>query len=279
VAKETTVKQLACSGFVPVFSAPSYRSVQRIKFAENERKHDMPDQPTPPASGTPPPNNKPPRTRGVLNKDQLADLNKAGNVVRAAQKEGRPAALAERDITDADIKALDDAVKAATTKAGAAVDNTAGKQQATAAETGAQNTLIAAIADVQKAAKQKYVGDKPALAAYYVGQDLRRNRPLLETASQAILDKLATDKLPGIKDAQIAALTAARQAYVQADAAQAGEQSDATTARKELEAMLADILKKRMAIQYAADAVWPHTTPTNAGIRREFELPADRPMK
>jgi hypothetical protein len=217
--------------------------------------------------------------RSLLNQRQISDLNKAGNIAHAAQQAGRATALADRDITSADVQALSDAVLAATQKAGAAVDTTIAKQNATGAENLAQNTLLGILADIQKAAKQKYTGDKISLAAYYVGQNLHRNRPQLETASQAILDKLSKDTLPGIKPANITALTTARQAYVDASTAQTGQQSSATTARKELESMLADVHTKRLKIQYAADAVWPHTDPTNAGVRKEFELVSTRPLK
>ena len=59
---------------------------------------------------------------------------------------------------------------------------------------------------------------------------------------------------------------------------QTGSQSDATTARTALEAMVKAITDKRIAVQYAADAEWPYTNKANAGIRREFFLPTDRPF-
>ena len=58
-----------------------------------------------------------------------------------------------------------------------------------------------------------------------------------------------------------------------------GAQSGATTARKQLEAAISDIVGKRREIQFAADAEWPHEAPANAGIRAEFQLPTDRVMK
>ena len=49
-------------------------------------------------------------------------------------------------------------------------------------------------------------------------------------------------------------------------------------ARQQLSVMLADVMQQARQIQYAADARWPHTDPTNAGIRREFERPPARPL-
>jgi len=43
--------------------------------------------------------------------------------------------------------------------------------------------------------------------------------------------------------------------------------------------MLASITDRRITIQFAADAEWQYTKPENAGIRKEFYLPTDRPFK
>ena len=51
------------------------------------------------------------------------------------------------------------------------------------------------------------------------------------------------------------------------------------TARRQLEAAIADIVSRRREIQFAADAEWPHTDSSNAGIRAEFQLPSDRVVK
>jgi hypothetical protein len=78
---------------------------------------------------------------------------------------------------------------------------------------------------------------------------------------------------------------AARVLFVAAEASAAtahlpgrGAQSDATTARTGLDVMVKAIMDKRIAVQYAADAEWPHPNKANAGIRREFFLPPDRPF-
>jgi hypothetical protein len=63
-----------------------------------------------------------------------------------------------------------------------------------------------------------------------------------------------------------------RDAYIATNTTQTGSQSDATTARTALEAMVKAIMDKRISVQYAADSEWPYTVKANAGIRREFFL-------
>jgi hypothetical protein len=139
----------------------------------------------------------------------------------------------------------------------------------------AQQASVKAIQTVQSRARQKYYfSDPDALAAYYIGTDrIDANRAMLEQVSQAIIDKLATDTLPGVTAAQKTALADRRKDYVDANTAQTGAKSTATTARTDLEAMLKSITQRRMTIQFAADAEWPWHDPASTGIRKEFHLP------
>ena len=90
---------------------------------------------------------------------------------------------------------------------------------------------------------------------------------------------VAPDVLPGVTPAKITALETALDDYKGLQSDQSGAQGGATTARKLTEAAVADIVTQRREIQFGADADWPHTDPANAGIRVEFQLPADRVMK
>jgi ribosomal protein L17 len=75
-------------------------------------------------------------------------------------------------------------------------------------------------------------------------------------------------------------ITAAKLTALAADIAAAlALAGDATTARATLEAAIKSIIARRREIQFAADAQWPPTNPANAGIRREFRLAPDKPMK
>ena len=52
---------------------------------------------------------------------------------------------------------------------------------------------------------------------------------------------------------------------------------EAVADRAQRDAMIHEINDRRMEIQFAADAEWPYTTPTNATARAAFHLPRSRP--
>ena len=242
----------------------------------------MPD-PTPAPTPAPAPT---PRSRGDINQAWLDELTSSDELAAAAQKSAYAATLASGDITAAKITAFTAALAAARKLAAQAVQGTTGKHSVTGDETGLQNDLINQMQNVQKRARQKYDATDPGkLADYAVGQKFYSSRSLLEQAATNILLKLngdtntPADKLPGIDAAKIAALSKALADYKNVQGDQTGAQSGATTARKQLEAAMGDIVGKRREIQFAADAEWPHTDPAHAGIRAEFQLPPDRVMK
>ena len=41
---------------------------------------------------------------------------------------------------------------------------------------------------------------------------------------------------------------------------------------------LSSLPVRRRQLQHSADGEYPHTDPANAGIRRKFDLPLDRPL-
>ena len=240
--------------------------------------------PDPAPAPTPAP--KPTRSRGDINQAWLDELTNSAEIAAAAQKSGYAAPLASGDITAAKVTALTDAIAAARKLAGQAVQGSTGKSNVTSEESGLQDDLINQIQNVQKRARQKYDATDPGkLADYAVGQKFYSSRSLLEQAATNILLKLTgdtstpADKLPGLDAPKIAALKQALADYQNVQGDQAGAQSGATTARKQLEAAVADIIGKRREIQFAADAEWPHTDSAHAGIRAEFQLPPDRVMK
>lgn len=242
----------------------------------------MPDPaPTPPPTPAPTP-----RSRGDINQAWLDELTSSDELAAAAQKSAYAATLASGDITAAKVTAFTAAIAAARKLAAQAVQGTSGKHNVTSEETGLQNDLINQIQTVQKRARQKYdAADPGQLADYAVGQKFYSSRSLLEQAATNILvklngtDKTPADKLPGIDAVKIAALAKALEDYKNVQSGQTGAQSGATTARKQLEAAIGNIIGQRREIQFAADAEWPHTDPAHAGIRAEFQLPPDRVMK
>ncbi len=239
----------------------------------------MPDAtPTPTPTPTPAPKTTP--KRGVVNQALLDELTQAEAILAAAKPADRAATLATGGIDASKITALTGAIAAARAQAAQAVQGTTGKQGATAEETALLDDLVNKIQEVQKRARQKYDATEPLkLKDYAVGQQFYNSRSLLEQTATNILSKLVTDTLPGITPAKIAALQQALADYQGVQGDQTGAQSGATTARKQLESAVADIVTQRREIQFAADAEWPHTDKANAGIRAEFQLPPDRVMK
>jgi len=223
--------------------------------------------------------NKPKRVRGPLNQGHARELNRAEFVALAAQQSGRTAALAVREVDATFVSSLLADCDEARTKLGEAVNNTTAHRTATAAEQRAAKGLEAALREVQKAAKQKYARtNRIALADYFIGQRLNGSQPNLAQTSQTIIGKLANDELPGITTAKEKALGTLRQAWMDANEAQATAETAALDARAELTTMLKSIKDRRMAIQWAADAEWPHEDSEHAATRKEFALPPRRPL-
>lgn len=225
--------------------------------------------------------------RGEINQSWLAEFSTAEAILAAAKPADRATTLAAGGIDAAKISALTAAIAAARTLAGKAVQNTSGKRIITGTEDELKTELLQLIQTVQTRARQKYDATEPArLKDYAIGQQISNSRSLLEQAGTNILLKLTGDSaavppdaLPGITPAKIADLQTALDDYKDVQGDQTGAQSDATTARKQVETAVADIVAKRREIQFAADAEWPHSDPAHAGIRVEFQLPPDRVMK
>lgn len=224
--------------------------------------------------------NKSKRTRGPLNKKHLRSLSKAEGVVRAALLEQLATALAAREITAEFVNGLAADINVARGKTSEALHHSTTGKTATLAHTDAEKALQAALQEVQKAAKQKYARtNRLALGDYFVGKKLNGSVPNLAQTSQTILNKLAEDQLPGVTAAKIQALGALRQSWLDSRAAQAASQAAAQTTRAELKALMKSIEDRRVAIQLAADAEWPHTEEANVGIRGEFGLQSKQPLK
>jgi hypothetical protein len=220
------------------------------------------------------------RTRGPLNQGHLRKLTRAETIGQAAQNNGHAAALAERDITAAFVTEFMDDTDDARTKAADAMMHATSAKAATAKEDKAAHDLLAALQEVQKAAKQKYArSNRIALRDYFVGQPLNGNRPNLLQTSQTIINKTAADVLPGITAAKKTKLKTLRQAWIDANATKSDSSTFAQRARAELKTMIKSIDDRRVAIQLAADAEWPHNNPENAAIRKEFALSRGTPFQ
>lgn len=216
------------------------------------------------------------------NEALLKELHKAEKVCLKAQTAEYAVKLALREITPEEVTATLTKILQARAKAALAAlatQATTGKQGVTGREESLKTTLLACVAEIQKAAKQKARKTPLNLDDYFVGKRLDKSRALLEQLAGQIIAKAGTSSLPGITPAKITAATTALNAYVAVETDQSGAQSDATDERAALKTMVREITDTRIAIQLAADAEWPHGDPANAAERREFQLPVDRPLR
>ncbi|HEY0551859.1 MAG TPA: hypothetical protein VGF13_19810, partial [Verrucomicrobiae bacterium] len=69
-----------------------------------------------------------------------------------------------------------------------------------------------------------------------------------------------------------------RTSWIGSNKAQKDSVSAAQSARAELKTMLKSIEDRKVAIQLAADAEWPHADENNAAVRREFGLSPKKPF-
>ena len=241
----------------------------------------MPDtnQTSPTPAPEPPAAPNPKRAAAALNKAQAEALNRADEIVQVARKPEYLPLLMARDLPESYFTDLEDDINICRNVSADAVQNTTERRTATAAERAAQRALTIPLHEVQAAARQQHYRANPAaLRDYFVGERLDKSRALLEQYARAILEKLATDTLPGITPAKVTTLGNLLDAYDRSNTTQGSAQSAATGARRTRDDMLRSINDRRMVIQFAADAQWPHSHPANAAIRREFKLPVKQPF-
>ena len=232
------------------------------------------------ADPTPPePTPTPTQTHSVFNQAQLAALSEADKICVAAQKPAYAGPLAVREITADEVTQLVADILTCRQTAAAATQSTTGKTVATSAMHDAETNLLTALHEVQAAARQKYARTNPTMMNdYMVGHRLNPNQATFKQSVQSIIKRLGTDTLPGITPAKAANLQTLLNTYTALMANPDSKQSDATTQRRQRDAQIASITDRRLTIQFAADAEWPYTVDTNAGIRSEFYLPASQPF-
>ena len=239
-----------------------------------------------PAATPAPAPSKPGTTPSPLNEAQLASLTKTEEICRTALKPDDLHELitleagevpGDDDVSEAAIKAVLALCEAARGKGSAAVSATGHKGQSTDEEEKAEKALVALIREFQARARQKHFSKNPAaLTEYGIGLKIANSRAVLEGWGQTIHDKTATDKLPKITETKRSALKAALQTYKATQTGQTGAIGQASGARIDRDSLVEQATERRLWLQFAADAEWPHTNPANTPIRREFQLPATR---
>jgi hypothetical protein len=162
------------------------------------------------------------------------------------------------------------------------------KTEMTAQETTARDALMAVIAPIQTAAKRKFTGDTEKLRqAYFIGENLAHdNLHEVQTAAIAIRDRLVAvapataplDVLPGVKPAQITALSGAITTYAAGITAPTDQHNENTGALNAIVANIATLAGLRHQVQLAAEQAFPYRNSGVATIRKTFLLPPDRPL-
>ncbi len=120
--------------------------------------------------------------------------------------------------------------------------------------------------------------------AYFIGEGLAEDTlGEVQTAAIAIRDRLAgtppQDVLPGIKAAQITALSNAVTQYAANVTAPGDQQNENAGALQTIVANIGKLAGLRHQVQLAAEQAFPWRTPGVASIRKSFQLPTDRPMR
>ncbi len=113
---------------------------------------------------------------------------------------------------------------------------------------------------------------------YLIGKRLNPNRAALLQNAATLLTKAATDQLSGYDAPAIQTAAAALSAYQTAEGGQQSADEAGGTDRTARDAMIKKINSRRMAIQHAADALWPYTAPAARPVRKTFQPPLVRPF-
>jgi hypothetical protein len=231
------------------------------------------------ADPTPTPTPKTPKTHGLLDKHQLAEISKTTTIYGIASD---PAILAKIQdgmvITPAFMTQLGTDLQAAGQYTGGTAQAKTDAKMDTGAETPAKKSLLDKIHYIQSKAKLKYAGNKSVLPEYGIGQNITISRPALETAAGNILNKLKTDTLPKVTDQHSTDLQTALTAYQQTKVTQVAGKADATDQHTSLSQMVESLAVRRRQLQHAADGEFPYNDPASAGMRQKFDLPPDHPL-
>jgi hypothetical protein len=119
--------------------------------------------------------------------------------------------------------------------------------------------------------------------AFFIGDNLAHdNLHEVQTAAIAIRDRLVgtppQDVLPGVKAAQITALSGAITTYAANITAPGGQSNENAGALQAIVANIGKLAGLRHQVQLAAEQAFPWRNSGVASIRQSFLLPTDRPM-
>ena len=215
----------------------------------------------------------------VLNVKVARELAKARHITARAKEEPYAEALADRGIEAEDVDTLIGRIALVREEAHNATDSTRRKETATANKDVLEKALLAALQEMQAAAKQAFSRSDPLiLRSFYVGKELGASRPKLEDYSAGLIQRAGEITLPGITQEKIDALSTLRTAYLDIEDTQSTKQSMATDQRTQRDALLEEVKAGRIAIQYAMDAQHPYHDKASGGTRKAFYLPLNQPF-
>jgi len=234
----------------------------------------------PAPSPAPAPNGgKTPKSHGLLDKHQLAEISRTNTIYGVA---GDPATLAkiqdDQIVTPAFMTQLGTDLQGMSQYTGGASQAALDSKLDTGDEATAKKSLLDKIHYIQSKARMKYPNGNPARDEYSIGANIDVSRPALEATAGNILNKLKTDTLPKITAQHSSDLQTALTAYQKTKVTQVGGKGDAKDTRTQLAQMVESLAVRRRQLQHAADGEFPFNDPASAGMRQKFNLPPDRPL-
>lgn len=223
-----------------------------------------------------------------INRKYLDEITLIRNLVPQAQKADRTATLTAADWTAARITGLAEKADELEAAALAAVGRNKARELDTAAEEAAKAKLLAAIHPIRVGAKRKYRNGPDAAAGrntYFVNKETNVSLERLLFIAGSMLLKLTPqapattpeDTLPGVTPAMLASLASTRGAYLHADEAQGGTESEKNQAHLDVATAYTVAHQERLDLQLAGDQAWPFHEKENSAVRRDFQIPTDRP--
>jgi hypothetical protein len=223
------------------------------------------------------------RAPGIVAQRVIDNLSKGERLSDVARKAEHAPKLAPFGIDAAFVASFTQDLSDCRDGIATLADRRAGRSAATGAEGTEKGNLLDGLREAQTLAKLRltlHPAETGLKSRYFLGKTLQNmSRADLESAAEQIVAHLKTDNLTGMDAVKLSALESSLSAWRSADRTQASERSGAITTRAALMERFAEVERQRRAIQLAADAAFPYTDKSNAGVRSEFDLPKNGPVK
>ncbi|MEO5716565.1 MAG: hypothetical protein ABIT37_24010 [Luteolibacter sp.] len=236
--------------------------------------------PTPPEN-TPDDHSQPP---GFFNQAQLNDIKLGEDLQTLATEARHTANLEKRGFTPANNTILGTLTAEARRQTTVTGQARSAKKASTLNAKGPERTLLAALHEIQAAARQKQrlleADGDPATnfdtTPYLIGKRLNANRTLLLQNSDTLIALAKTDNLPGLGDPEILLIENHLSTYRGAKDLQIDTKEESGNERVTRDALIKRINALRTALQHSADRAYPYTDEASAPARAAFKLPPDR---